>query len=59
MQRSVGHGERGAIEGQVRAEVKGAREVRVGSFHCSSCGKWIDVVSDPERWKGEQCAACG
>lgn len=42
---------------QVKAKVKGAREVRLGAFLCPSCNRWVDL-SDGSAWSGDRCARC-
>lgn len=41
---------------QVERKVKGAREVRLGAYHCGSCGRWIQLATG--GWSGEQCSTC-
>ena len=51
--------ERAASERQVKAMVKGASAVRLGSYRCPDCGASVDVIREPARWSGDRCAACG
>jgi hypothetical protein len=57
-QRKIGSMEREAIERQVKGAVSGAREVRIGSFQCPTCKRWVDVVKDASSWKGDHCNKC-
>ncbi|MEM9694240.1 MAG: hypothetical protein AAGA56_16945 [Myxococcota bacterium] len=47
-----------AIEGQVRAKVRGLRELRVGAFRCTSCSRWVDLMRQRDEWSGERCIDC-
>ena len=57
-QKMVGPMEAEAIEKQVRAQVSGASDVRIGSFQCPKCSRWVDVVRSPDDWSGDACARC-
>ena len=57
-QKQMGKMEAEAIEKQVRSQVSGAREIRIGSFHCNKCGRWVDVARAPGDWSGDVCACC-
>jgi hypothetical protein len=57
-QRSIGAMERQAIEKQVKAGVAGARDVRIGSYQCPKCQRWVDVVKDAGGWDGDHCSKC-
>lgn len=59
LQAQMSREERGAAERQVRAEVEGAREIRLDTFPCPICHASVDVVRHPDRWAGDRCARCG
>jgi len=48
----------GAVERQVRSQLAGVVEVRVGRYRCPACGAWIDVVRRPKDWSGTSSASC-
>lgn len=54
----LGSDENGAVKRQVEAEVSAVREVRVGSYRCPKCERWVDVVKSPSEWSGDCCANC-
>jgi hypothetical protein len=57
-QRNMGSMENGAVDKQVRANVGGAKDVRIGSYHCAKCSRWIDVIKRPGDWSGDSCSRC-
>ncbi len=57
-QRNMGSMECQAVDKQVRAKVVGSTEVRVGSYQCAKCARWIDVVKHPDDWSGNSCSRC-
>ena len=56
-QRDLAPDAEGAALRQVRKKVKGAREVRLGAYHCPVCGRWVDL-SDGKVWDGDRCSRC-
>ncbi len=50
--------ERVVAESQVRAQLRGVKDVRLGQYQCPRCQRWVDVVKDPAGWSGRQCANC-
>ena len=57
-QRNMNSMEHGAVDKQVRAKVSGARDVKIGSYQCPTCQRWVDVVKKPNDWRGDHCAQC-
>ncbi len=58
MQRNMGSMEQSAVDKQVRAKVSGAKDVRIGSYLCQGCSRWVDVVKSPNEWSGDSCSRC-
>jgi RNA polymerase-binding transcription factor DksA len=58
MQATVARDALDAAARQVRLAIAGAREVRMGEYHCAKCGEWIDVVRTPAKWGSDRCADC-
>lgn len=57
-QRNMGSMEHAAVDKQVRAQLSGVVKVRIGSFQCPDCARWVDVVARPNDWAGERCSRC-
>jgi hypothetical protein len=57
-QAQMARDERSAAETQVRAQLSGVKEVRLGQYQCPKCQRWVDVVKDPAGWSGSKCARC-
>lgn len=58
VQRNMSGMEAGAVDKQVRAEISGAKRVRVGEYQCPECDRWVDVVKNPGGWSGDHCSRC-
>lgn len=58
MQANMSSMEHGAVDKQVRSNVSGASDVRIGSYQCPKCDRWVDVVKRPGDWRGDSCSKC-
>lgn len=58
VQRNMSSMEEGAVDKQIRAEVSGAKRVRIGLYQCRECDRWVNVVKSPGDWSGDRCSRC-